>query len=199
VDGVALDCFIFQTNRAPCTLFSKGRAYRLEVNEAGGLQAALRVVGRSAKDDEGGQEKVLDSQDYILPLNKWVKVGFRFNGYTFTLSAGGIQRNAAVLKEGKPPLRDRLVPHANAALMIGSGENPFFGRMDELRLSAVVLGDEIPFHEEIRLTAKKTQNIHFDASGLLDSKYHNHPESIEFIYSESRQYRVTIGLMGEVR
>jgi hypothetical protein len=198
VDGVAVEFYLYLLEPAPCNLLAKGGAYRLGINEAGRLVATLRHINPGADPDDPGREAVLEGLDYTVPLRRWIKVGFQFNGYTFSLSAEGMTQGFEVLAKGKLP-RQRLVRHGDRPLLLGSGEEPFNGYLDELRLSAVVLGEENPFHDAIRLTAKKVQRIHLDAKGMLDRRFHDHPQVIEFIHAEQRRYQITVGLMGEVR
>jgi prepilin-type N-terminal cleavage/methylation domain-containing protein len=194
VQGVAAECFIFLKSPGPRTILSKGNAYRMDVTPDGLLNAALRVTPYEAAGEMVVSDVPLESVSFRLPLKRWVRVGFQFNGYSLYLTVDGMVRNREHFSR-----RMRLVPHERQALAVGEGEIPFDGYIDELHLSAAVLGEELPFKDTIQLTGKAPYTIHFDAKGFLDRDFHRGPAVIEFLHAMSRRYLVTIGLMGEVR
>jgi hypothetical protein len=193
VDGAALECFVYLNEYGPRTIVFKGSAYRFWVNDENRLCATLRIMEEHASLDSEGREVVLESLNYHLPVKKWVRVGMQFNGYSFILLADGIERSRESFKR-----RMRLFGHNDTSLKLGSREQSFNGRIDELRVSAVVFGEEAPFHDSIRLLGDPF-TVHFDAKGFLDRDYHTRPVSIDFIHEETRKHEVTIGLMGEVK
>ncbi len=193
VDGVALEAYVYQEVPGPCTIISKGKAYRLDVDEEGRLRAALTLMKGGPSSGEPGEEVSLTSDSFVMPARRWVRVGLQFNGYSFYLLAHGIVRNREQFKN-----RRMLYPHTSAPIMIDSGETRMNGLMDELRISAAALDDENPFHESIRLLGK-TRTVHFDSKGMLNKDFHTKPVQIEFFHGEAVRYKVTIGLLGEVK
>jgi prepilin-type N-terminal cleavage/methylation domain-containing protein len=194
VGGVAVEMYVFFNHFGARTLIAKGEAWRLAVDEEGRLSASVKLF---RPNEPAGTVKILDSLGYEVPLERWIKVGFQFNGYAFYLTAEGILRNHEELKE-----RMRLVPHERQPIRLGprgpSGE-PADMRLDELRLSAAVLGDETLFADTIDLDGPPFFTIHFDGQGHLDRNFHTKPQNVEFIHAGKRRYRVSIGLMGDVR
>jgi len=193
VNGVTLEFFVFLKNIGRRTLLSKGAAYSIMITEDGCLGAKLRLVTEDDEPEAKGVVMKLETLKYKPPLNRWVRLGLQFDGYAMIVSADGIERVRESFKK-----RKRLVLHNNEPVMIGSKEFNFDGRLDELRISAAVLGDESPFHDYIRIEGKPF-TIHFDSKGCLDKDYHTQPLTIQFIHGESKSYKVTVGLMGEVR
>lgn len=195
VDGVSLECFVYVNRHGlDQTVLSKGEAYSLGINRDGRLTASLRLVKEDAPKDDAGATTSLEILDYTLPLKKWIPLSLQFNGYSLVVKAGGIMRYHESL-----PKRKRLVFHGGRRLELGGrADTCFDGLLDELRVSAAVLGEEVPFHESIQLLGESF-TIHFDEKGFLDRDYHQGPVRIEFLHVERRRHAVVVGLMGEVR
>ena len=193
VTGATIECFVYLNDYGVREILSKGSAYRLGINEEGRLTGRLRIRSFGDNSDEGGSDVILESSGYHLPIKRWVRVGLQFDGYAFQLTTDGILRSRESFKS-----RMCLVNHETSDIAVGGVEFRFNGRLDELRLSAAVLGDETPFHDAIQLLGDPL-TIHFNSKGYLDPDYHTQPVTIEFLHFENRKYRVTVGLMGEVR
>ncbi|MFH1998869.1 MAG: prepilin-type N-terminal cleavage/methylation domain-containing protein [Planctomycetota bacterium] len=193
VDGIAAECYVYLLSGGACRFFSKGTGYALGVNEQGYLEGMLQIV---KEDDPSSSRVTIDSSPYALPIGRWVKVGLQFNGYAFHLLAGGIIRNHELF-----PQRMRLERHAGLPISLappGPSGEPLNACLDELHLSAVVVGEEVPFHETIDLEGP-SKILHFDARGYLDENFHTRPETIEMLYDGTRRLTLTLGMMGELR
>ena len=194
VEGVAVECFIFLNDPGTRIILCKGDAYKMTINPDGLLTGSIRVKAYDQSGETVFSDVPLESASYFVPLKRGVRIGLQFNGYALYLTADGIIRNREQFKQ-----KMILVPHAQRPFDIGPGELPFDGLFDELRLSAAVLGKEMPFRDTIQLIGKKIYSIHFDAKGFLDRDFHSAPAVVEFFHAMKTKYRITIGLMGEVR
>ena len=140
----------------------------------------------------------MGSEQPILQLHnievKYHEVILVLKGVSIEVKAGGIVRHQESF-----PKRKRLVTHIGRRLELGGrSDSSFDGLLDELRVSAAVLGDEVPLHESILIEGKPFM-IHFDEKGFLDRDFHRGPVDISFTHAGRRRYKVTVGLMGEVR
>lgn len=193
IDGVSIECHVFPLVGGACRFFSKGDVFTLGVNDEGYLEASLKL-GKS--DNSKATTVTLDSAPYRLPVGRWTKVGLQFSGYAFYVLAGGVVRNVEAFSQ-----RVTMDRHIGLPLQLGppgpSGER-LNARLDELHLSAVVIGEEVPFHESIGLLGK-SRSLHFDARGFLDENFHTRPEEIEITYRNACQMKLTLGMMGELR
>lgn len=194
VDGISVELYLFLERAGAGIVLSKGTAYHLEIDEEGRLKAGL-TLHRDAGGPKG-TKTVLGSTGYSVPVGRWVKVGFQFNGYAFYLMAEGFMQNSEIFPE-----RRRMARHAGSIVQIGI-PGPIGGglqvRIDELKMAAAVLGEETGFHEKIDLI-EPSFSLHFDARGGLDNHFHTKPVSIGFTYAGSDPHTVTLDLLGEVR
>jgi len=193
VYGAAVECFVYLNGTGPRTIISKGGSYKIGINEDGCLSGMLGLRRSDSTNNSSDSEYLIDSHPYVLPIQKWIKVGFQFNGYSFSITAGGMVRNREHY-----PQKMHLVPHHGSPLWFGSQEPGFDGLIDEVRLSAAVLGEEMPFKDTIDLIGPPGL-VHFDTKGCLDRDFHTRPVKLEFIHADNKRYRAVIGLMGGVR
>lgn len=194
VQGVGVDCFLFLDRAGRQEILSKGESFRFEVSEEGLLSAALSLRPANASGPVEAARISLESDGYIVPAGRWVEVGFRFNGYGFVLVAEGIPRAREDF-----PRRMELLVQEGVPIEVGGRTHPLAGRIDELHLSAAVVGEEIPFQESVQLLGKEPYQVFFDARGFLDPERHPRPVEVVFTYRGGRTYRVVIGVMGDVR
>ena len=183
-----------QSSTLPHTIIEKKDSWFLGMTDEGALEGA--VTGIIDDRNESPIEYVLRTDDDVVPADRWVFVSLRFDGKSLTLSAAGVERRAyspySRLKKvgGGTVARipSELVPNGNP-VMISSGETPFPGDIDEVRLrgrSEKVSYSHPPF--EKLLGWKK--EVHFDRYGHLDPVFHDKKVRIVLLELSDDQFAV---------
>ncbi|MCX7803619.1 MAG: prepilin-type N-terminal cleavage/methylation domain-containing protein [Planctomycetota bacterium] len=152
-DGMFLEaCVMPQHTACDQTIIGKGNEYSLTMLRGGIL------AGRA-----GGAR--IEGTRFRLSPRTWYKVGFRFDERWMALIVDG----AVIAWE-----KGTKVKPSGDTLTIGSPDSPFYGRIDEVRVFAVMAGEEWKADGGARLvhTAGAWSGIHFGPDGGLDSRCH---------------------------
>lgn len=196
VTGISLDLFVKLSAPGKRSFISKGNFYSLGIDEDLRPVCGLKVVhekkvaGTLTVTREAFQ---LGTNDYSLPLGRWVQVSMHFNGYICVIVADGIVRAMEFF-----PNRTRLVTDQATPLVFGNKVEPFNGFIDEIKIGVAVAGDDVALPDTVKLE-KGLARIYFDRNGYLDPDFHTAPARILFTHEESgERYSLTVGLYGEV-
>jgi len=182
-DGVAVEAWIFPYRESNCTLFQKGKGLKLSL--AGqyieGTVLGVGTVGNSwsGRKDASARRKLT----VPVPVGRWSRVGLHFDGMRLELRVNGAlagqwpppvkkkrSRKGRKRKDDEPR-RFRYKADETAPLLVGRG---FHGRLDELRVSAVVrtLDEKLDNGVAIDTERSNALSIHFAPGGWLDEEFH---------------------------
>ncbi|MCZ6597236.1 MAG: prepilin-type N-terminal cleavage/methylation domain-containing protein [Planctomycetota bacterium] len=120
----------------------------------------------------------------------WVRVRLEYDRSRLRLSVDGVP--VAELEE------EAEVWKIDDPLVLSHRRHPFTGSVDNLVVSAVVVGDVAELPESVLFTADTPEEIHFDAGGRLDRDEHPEPVKIELEYEDGSRQAIWVGVYGTV-
>lgn len=180
--GFSVEMYLKPTERRPMILFDMEGSYRLTLLEDGSLMAEVEL--------SNGDLVSLDNPDVILPLGRWSRVGLMKNSVNVSILFDGLEVESA-------PVDGHLGYILNTPLSMGAEKGPIRGAIDEIRLYSLATQETFKLPENVSLVGPN-QIVSFDRGGRLNASVHAGPTWVE-LRSETKEYRVEVGIMGSVR
>ena len=141
-DGFALRLEVFLESRERCIVASLGETFSLELDED------LRPLARLALADglQAGRTVDLGSEEYVLPLRRWVSLELVHDGVDFILSVDGEEVSQAAAA-GEP-----YQPTEGQWFEVSPANSLVHGMIDEIQLLGYEMTEslQIPADVEIR-------------------------------------------------
>jgi prepilin-type N-terminal cleavage/methylation domain-containing protein len=157
------------------TVIRKGKAFEISITADNSVEV---VLSGPNKDGDIVTFAARTKPD-VIREEKWARIGLAFDGEDVTLFINGMDRELGVLSEENAVLPQRLIM-SKGTLRI-SDNNPrraFYGVIDEVRISGLILGDKVKVPASITLVPG-AEKIRFDAFGQLDPTLHSEAVSIQ--------------------
>jgi hypothetical protein len=176
-DGGYLEAYVFPEFDLPERqfVFRKKGCYSLAI-EPDGL-----LAGRVG-------DKATQAESFQVPAHRWTKVALAWDRQSTRVMV-----DDAILGVGlgaKTPINDE-------PLIIGDGEFPLLGRVDEVKVMAAIRGNPIDLPQEVALThtAQPWNALFFAPDGGLDLRYHLGPVTVELTQNEKRR-TISVSMFG---
>ena len=186
-NGFAVECLLAPEGSISAHAISVGHVFGLYVLAGGGVRAWF--VTASDKNGSDGRV-VLDSEPGLLVPGRFTRVRIEYDRERLSIWTAGIL--VAQLESSDP------VATTRAPLMLGGGQKPFVGRLDELMLWAWEAGDPRRLPELVHFEEGTPDEIWFDAAGHLDSFRHPEPLELTIIHDDGQRQVVRIGRWGTI-
>jgi hypothetical protein len=155
----------------------------LELGKNGALRARMRTRVGDATSELPGGTVILQSDPGLVPVGRWQEVAMRYDRARFELLLDGALLDAEE-EEG-------FVWRVDSPLVLP-------GRIDNLRIAAVVVGEPSVLSESVRFVPDVPPVVQFAASGGLDRERHRDPPRIGLDYKDGSRELVTVGFYGTV-
>ncbi|MHC5077599.1 MAG: prepilin-type N-terminal cleavage/methylation domain-containing protein [Planctomycetota bacterium] len=209
LNGIALEAWIFPERDSSSTIFRKGKGLKL-VLAGNYLEGMIRGVGTVDNAWTGRSKGEKKRLTVPVPVGRWSKIFLSFDGLKLELRVNG----ALAGQFPPPPKRSKRRSRKSAPqegkytykadegadLIVGQG---FIGRIDELRILAVVYAKVETLDGNVQIDPKRTTNlsIHFAPGGWLDKNYHQGPVTVTLMTkNDPGKFEViNIGGMGNIR
>jgi len=156
-------------------IIERADAFAFELTEYGAL---IGVVG---------DYEIITEDDIVAP-GRWVFVTMRYDGRKVTLSADGVERGAWPLGGGRRVEVPEEIPRSEAPVTISSGDAPFPGAIDEVRIRGRAEKLVYQHGPELRILGWK-RHVHFDRRGHLDASQHDGKVRIVLVELDDDQYQ----------
>ena len=143
-------------------------------------------LGRPVK----GETISLRSGGGVLEPGHWTGIELRYDRRRVVALADGVP--VAEREETRP------IWGLEGALVLGGGRQRFPGRVDDVVLSVITVGDEVILPKSAEFLASGPTEVRFDESGALDPVFHAGPVGIELIFDDGRTDLITVRALGTV-
>ncbi len=168
------------------------KSVKLEVTRHYGM---IVTVGTQRYDEETGKEigagnAVLTTPDYVLEPDRWNRVLISYDRTRFAAEVEGIE--VAFLDE------DGEVLPVKSEMLIGGGQRPWSGSVDNLVISAVGAQEEVFLPPGVSFPEDTPREIVFDAGGGLDRGTHSEPVVLQVEYEDGRLESIRVNMYGTV-
>jgi type II secretory pathway pseudopilin PulG len=192
--GFSLECALLRESEDGGRVLSLGSSesptLALDLGANGALRARMRTRVGAADSDQPGGAVILQSEPGLVPVGRWFKVRVRYDRARFELLLDGALVDAEE--------EENFVWRVDAPLVLSDGALPFPGRIDNLVIAAMVVGDPSTLPETVRFAPDVPPVVQFAASGGLDRERHRDPPRIGLDYQDGSREIVTVGLYGTV-
>lgn len=173
-------------------LIALGGSLKVEATNRLGLKVTLAT---QRFDDETGEVRTagkasVDTPTGVLQVDAWNRVLIRYDRARLEVWVEGILV-AAVEEEGD-------VEKVAGPMVLGGGQRPWQGSMDNLVISGVGAQEEIQLPVGVDFAPETTTSIVFDPGGGLDRTVHDEPVLIGLSYDDGRTEIVRVNLYGTV-
>jgi len=217
-EGVSIDVWVFPTENRSMGVIRKGDSYGIRLLRGSGGPIVEGFLSLATADKKKSLLKARPSlerfrvTDYPLQLNRWNRIIFNYDRTATTilidsygrgaverlreLEADKLRKAAMGSDEAKKRIEGRvIVPDFDNDLMVGGGDGPFIGRMDDLKIAGILSGVHRPLPEEMEVLGKLARVRYRD--GKLDPAFHRGPVTIVLRYA-GVETAITIGTQGTV-
>jgi hypothetical protein len=173
-------------------LLTLGDSITVEVTAKYGLRI---TVATQRKDEHTGQlidsgKAVLGTPDSVLEPDRWRRVLISFDRSRFCVLVEGVEVSW-IAEQG-------FVSPVTSAMILGGGQRPWAGSIDNLVISAVGSEEEVYLPFGTRFPEKTLREIVFAAGGGLDRTVHTTPLEIAVDYDDGRREWIRVNLYGTV-
>ena len=137
---------------------------------------------------EGGvPDDLVEVENYVFPLGRWVKVALAFGPEYVQIEIEGVVRAYLQRKDGT------LNPPREGELAFGQF---FSGVIDEIRVQRRVEGEAFDLPEDYKLSGPR--EIIFDARGRLDARVHAGPVTLQLARGD-KSVSIKVARNGRIR
>ena len=172
-DGFALRLEVFLEARERSIVASLGETFSLELDED------LRPIARLTLADgpKAGRTVSLGSEEYVLPLRRWVSLELVHDGVDFLLTVDGeeVSQAAAV---GEP-----FQPTEGQWFEVSPSNSLVHGMIDEIQLLGYELTESLQIPADVEILGLSTP-VAYDRRGVL-----RRPVTIELVLGTHREVR----------
>ena len=197
-DGFGVELFVDPAgDPRPMTILERPDSWGFGFDGRGEFEVVLQLVGLESEGEQAGEPAEFRQSlpGVELPRGRWSRLAVVFDG-----------RRLFVSVDGRRAVEDTLFGTARTIvtvprMAIGSGSGPtrFRGRLDELKVSSVLVGDHEPLPVEVTLQGP-SRAVQLDATGHLDPAFHAGPEQVRIRWGDPATVEVVeFGLLGTLR
>lgn len=190
-EGFRLSVMVRPASFVDADVVDVGKVVKLKARSDGSVGFELTTqredgLGRPVR----GETITLRSGGGVLEPGHWTKIELRYD-----------RRRVVALADGVPVAEraeTRPIWGLEGALVLGGGRQRFEGRVDDLVLSVITVGDEVVLPKSAEFLASSPTEIRFDESGALDPVFHAGPVGIELLFEDGRSDLITVRALGTV-
>lgn len=196
--GFGVDLFVAPADEPrPMTILERNGSWALGLDSHGDLEITLMLRKPPEPGiDVASEEFRMSVPGLRLPADRLTQLMVVFDGRRLHVSVDGRRAvEDTLFTEAR-----QIVVTSGLAITTGVAPTHFRGRMDELRLSSVVVADHTPLPNDVVLVGP-SRLVHIDALGHLDASRHAAPEVVHMTWDVDPpiDLYVEMGLMGSVR
>ncbi|MCA9319487.1 MAG: hypothetical protein KDB53_02070 [Planctomycetes bacterium] len=159
VGGFAISLWISPAEAGDFTLVSRESSFSFKVTKDGALRAEISVGGEQRDRIE------LQTRAGLVPVGAWTRVRLSYDRLEAQIEADGVLRARKV--ESRP-----LLPNAPSHLLLGSAQDGFKGRVDELRYDIASQEQTDQLSSGVDFDPASDLVVRFDPQGRLDDRFH---------------------------
>lgn len=168
------------------------KSIKLEVTRNLGMTV---TVGTQRYNEETGRpvgagNAVLTTPGGVLDLGRWNRVLISYDRTRFAALVEGVE--VAYLKE-----EGEVLP-VKGQMVIGGGQRPWTGMVDNLVISAVGAQEEVFLPPGVRFLEDSPREVVFAAGGGLDRSQHSGPVVIQVEYEDGKLEPIRVNMYGTV-
>jgi hypothetical protein len=160
-NGYSIELALYRETESGGRVFSVGSSesptVALDLGKNGALRARMRMRTGDAASDRPGGMVILQSKPGLVLVGRWMKVRVRYDRARFELLLDG----ALIAAEDE----DEYVWRVDAPLVLSDDSLPFPGRIDNLVIAAMVVGQPSVLPETVHFVTDVPPVVQFAASG----------------------------------
>ncbi|MHC4777515.1 MAG: LamG-like jellyroll fold domain-containing protein [Planctomycetota bacterium] len=209
--GIAVEAWVFpfKDNTGTSTIFRLGKGLKLTLSDD---YLEGQVLGVGSVDNSWGSRKSRSKKNQLtvaVPTGRWSFVSLSFDGTNLELRVNGAlagcypppsKKKKSKKKEDPDEKALRFKADKGSPLIVGAG---FSGRIDEVRVSAVMHTEVHHLDANVRIDTERTTDlkIHFAPGGWLDETYHPGPVRIVLTSrtDAGKAEVIEVGRLGTIR
>lgn len=192
--GFSIECALYRETGGGGRVYSIGPTgtptVALELGKNGALRARLRTRLGEAGSERAGGSVILQSEPGLVPVGRWMRVRVRYDRARFELL---LDDTLVAFEE-----QDSYVWKIDAPLVLSDPSLPFPGRIDNLVMASMVVGEPSVLPETVQFASDSPPVVQFAASGGLDRRKHTDPPRIGLDFQDGSRETVVVGLYGTV-
>ncbi|HIG11139.1 MAG TPA: prepilin-type N-terminal cleavage/methylation domain-containing protein [Planctomycetes bacterium] len=190
--GFQIQIMLLPTGAQGGTVLRLDRSVKIEVTRQRGL---VVTVSTQRFDEETGKEVSagdarLATPAGVLRADQWNRVLVTYDRTRFAALVAGVEV-AFLLEEGE------VLP-VKGSMVLGGGQRPWSGLVDNLVISAVGAQDEVFLPLGVSFPKGTPGEILFRAGGGLDRFSHKQPVELEVEFEDGRREVVRVNMYGTV-
>lgn len=186
-EGIAVEFDLLLDRPQSATLVERKNSFSLQCTADGKLRALISLEGTAM---EGGGSNQAQTREGALPWGRWTRVGLLYDRKRLRIVIDGIEEVAV---EERGALRCPPEP-----VIFGSPTSRLEAKLDEIRISAVVAGEEAVLPKEVELLPGPSE-VQFDAAGNLDPSVHAVPAVLTLQLDGGKKIPIEVGIYGTIR
>jgi hypothetical protein len=192
--GLAAEVDVYIQRTGNYQILRRQKQFHIATASDGSVEAEVSLAENESPEAKPvGTILVTSAPNTIVP-ETWHHVGFIYDRVTLTLHVDGIPVAMKLSKSGDPVVRDK------SALEMGDRKGAFLGRLDGVKLSAVVPGEGIALPKDVKFGFPNVKlAVHFLSDGRLDPNWHRSPVAVPLEFPENVKKQVVVGVYGTAR
>lgn len=177
-----------------------GDSVKIETTSRGGIVAYFRAEAVSESGIvSAGAWTVFRTEDRLLQTGAWTRVRVVYDCRVMNVYIDGAPVQPMVAGELAPELEANAhVWKINSGLILGGGQVPFPGAIDQLIVSTVAASETISIPAGTNLADDTPLEIVFAAGGSLDAAVHTKPLVLTVVFDDGTTEDIYVGLYGTV-
>jgi hypothetical protein len=187
--GFALECAVLWEDSGGGRILSVGEACGLELGGAGDVRGRFSAATVRDGRVSAGASVVVQSAPGAVAPGRWARLRLAYDRSELVLEIDGVR--AASAAESAPVWR------VEGPLVLSDPRRPFPGRIDELTVSAVQVGEAARLPQSVRI-AEAPPAISFLPGGALDRERHPGAVRIVLAYDDGERDTIEVGSYGTV-
>jgi prepilin-type N-terminal cleavage/methylation domain-containing protein len=191
-EGFQFQFVLRAEGRSRGTLIRIGDTIKIEVNSDLGLKMSIMT---QRFDPESQQLKaagkaVLETPPGVLAVDQWRHVLLTYDRTQLAIFVEGV-RVAVVAEQGS-------VAASKSKLVLGGGQTPWEGSIDNLVINAVGAQEEVQLPDGVQFMEGTPKQIAFGPDGGLDRSIINEPIQFEIEYADGRRDTFRVNMYGTI-
>ncbi len=169
-----------------------GDAFKLEVGRDLGLKVSISTerFDKEAQQLKAAGKAVVETEAGALALDEWKRVLVTYDRALLNIYVEGLLL-ASLPEEG-------AVARTKSKLVVGGGQQPWTGSIDNLVVSAVGAQEEVQLPEGVWFAPGTPKEVVFAGDGGLDRSVVREPIVFELEYADGRRETVRVNMYGTV-
>ncbi len=164
--GFRLEAWVLPRRISGMRVLSVGNRLQLGVDSEGAAVASVRLAPPTDEEGALARTEQTASAPGAVPAGRWTRLAAQYDGFELTVEVDGVVVARTPVSGPVDPGPDR----GWGDLSISSSAAPFDGMIDEVRVWALVKGEETLLPEGFSFPADLV--VHFAGGGRLDTAHH---------------------------